>query len=399
MGRLRLCSLFALLASVLMVPLLHSMPAPYEGRVAGPIAAHLLDLMPGGKHGSPFPPDLSSAPFLKNDRLKEARRLFQGQVTGSESVAVMRSGELLMLDRWGYMRRAGRKEGGDDLSYELVEETPLYIGPGRPLGFHPVEAGRALVVCDSLRGLLRIDLKEGNVKVLANRITSSGEPLTYANDLDVAWNDRVYFTSSTAGVVSRNSDGFFDTMRSYMMNLLAGDNTGKLLEWDPESKEVRVLMDQLFFPNGVAMSHDGMSVLVVETNTCRVLRYWLRGEKKGAHDVFIEKLPGMPDGMTRSVHGGYWISLVAPLSPLMRLLGPWPWLRQLLSHVAMDILPFVAKSWGCAVRVDVHGTIVDAVLDADGEHVSSVSAVTESEDGKRLFLGNLQGDFVSVVRL
>ena len=32
-------------------------------------------------------------------------------------------------------------------------------------------------------------------------------------------------------------------------------------------------------------------------------------------EVFIEALPGMPDGITEASDGNFWLSLVAPISP------------------------------------------------------------------------------------
>ena len=66
-----------------------------------------------------------------------------------------------------------------------------------------VDNGAALLVCDSLKGLLRVNLASGEVRVLSNRVTDSGDgssglpsgerdarsEINYANDLDVADTD------------------------------------------------------------------------------------------------------------------------------------------------------------------------------------------------------------------
>jgi sugar lactone lactonase YvrE len=84
-----------------------------------------------------------------------------------------------------------------------------------------------------------------------------------------------------------------------------------------------VVGEKTRYANGVAVSSDGDFVLVVETQTCRVLRFWLVGPKKGFTDVFVAKLPGYPDGITRAAGGGYWVSLVAPLTPLPIKAAPY----------------------------------------------------------------------------
>ena len=58
-----------------------------------------------------------------------------------------------MLDKYGYLHRASSDgDGGYALISADTAAEPLYIGPGRPLGYHVVENGSALLVCDSLKG-------------------------------------------------------------------------------------------------------------------------------------------------------------------------------------------------------------------------------------------------------
>merc|ERR1712129_212634 len=111
----------------------------------------------------------------------------------------------------------------------------------------------------------------------------------------------------------------------------------------------------------------------------------------------VDRLPGIPDGISRSPDGGFWVGLVVPLSPLPKLLGPYRLARQLLSHVVSIVFPLVAKGWVAVVKLDAEGRPVRALFDTDGSHVATVSAATEV--GGRLFLGNLGGDFVSYVDL
>ena len=49
----------------------------------------------------------------------------------------------------------------------------------------------------------------------------------------------------------------------------------------------------------------------------------------------------------------------------------------------------------CAVQVSEEGKVLRVLMDHKGEHVSSVSAVVETDN--QLFLGNLNGDYVSVL--
>ena len=94
-------------------------------------------------------------------------------------------------------------------------------------------------------------------------------------------------------------------------------------------------------------------------------------------DTLVDRLPGYPDGISRAPDGGFWLGLVAPLSPMMRLLGPHRWARQLVSHAIMQIFPYVAKRWGAVVKLDAAGRPLQTLFDPDGSHVATVSAASE----------------------
>lgn len=392
------CASLGLLLTALIGPLLTKMPPPFDDVVAREIPLAHLSKYPGRSNGSTVPPQFSGA-FTLNKRLRSSTRLFEGIILGSESVAVTPAGNLLMFDRQGFLHRAVPRDDSHDMPYELKQERVAYVGPGRPLGFHVVSED-IIYICCSLKGLLRLDLRTGSLEVLSNSVQASDNvlrPVHYANDLDVALDGTVYFTSSTDNTVARNVDGFYDTMCSYLLSLQRGEPDGSLLKWDPTTKRTTKLAGDISFANGVALNNDESWVAVVETNYARVLRHWLRGPKKGETEVLVDGLPGYPDGITRSPDGGFWLALVLPLSPLPGILGPYRWIRQLLSHCIKALFPLTKKRWGAVVKLDSNGVPKEALFDPDGSVVSSVSAATES-DG-RLFLGNLGGDFVSVFDL
>ena len=131
-----------------------------------------------------------------------ARRL-----EGSESVAPLKDGTRLTVDKYGWVWTAPRGA--------TKATKKWYVGPGRPLGFHAVSDN--LYVACSLKGLLKLDMKEGTLEVLANLAEDTNQVLNYVNDLDVAPNGDIYFTSSTERGVSHNAQkGVYDTLHSYL---------------------------------------------------------------------------------------------------------------------------------------------------------------------------------------
>ena len=111
----------------------------------------------------------------------------------------------------------------------------------------------------------------------------------------------------------------------------------RLIRLDLETGKVRILDDQLAFPNGVQLSADKKSVLVCETSLARVIRHSIGGNNDavGKSEIFIDNLPGLPDNIRLTSTGNYWIAIAAVRhtnkpSVLDRLRN-WPRLRALLS--------------------------------------------------------------------
>lgn len=76
--------------------------------------------------------------------------------------------------------------------------------------------------------------------------------------------DKISFPSH---VLVLNSH-IFD-FRQFFLSMLEREDTGRFLKYDPATKAVTVLIPHLRFPNGVAVSKDGMFVVITETGMSR----------------------------------------------------------------------------------------------------------------------------------
>ena len=131
----------------------------------------------------PPPPELTG-PYAPNDRLTEAELLeLPDGRSGPEDIAVL-DGVIYTTDIKGGLYRLA-----EDDTFELVAE----LG-GRPLGLTEGQDG-SLYIADSYRGITRWS-PEGRLDVLADR--AGGEPITYANQIEVDADGVVYFTNSTS---------------------------------------------------------------------------------------------------------------------------------------------------------------------------------------------------------
>lgn len=376
----------------------YPLPGPAFGKHANPVPPGVLDWKPRPLQG----------PLAPNTRLRAAVRLFDGLIKGAESVVVGPEGQLVMLDRYSHLWEA--RQDGKTGQWVLSPEPLAKLGPGRPLGYDFTDDGN-LIVCDSLKGLLKYDYSTGDVTLLATHVSSSshidpGSTITYANDLAIARDGSIYFTSCTDIIPPLNAMGFWDTYRAWFLGLMQALPKGRLLKYDPKTKEAHVIAKGFYYANGVALSPDESFVVMAETDAIRAHKIWVKGPKAGQAEVLIDRLPGMPDGVDASPTGGYWISLVAPAPPFKSLLLQTglrsPLVRALVAWLPPKLRPGL-KAWGAVVKVDDDGQVVDFLQDPDGTHVATVSAVSEevidAVGGTRLWLGNLVGSYVSYVDL
>ncbi len=198
--------------------------------------------------------------------------------------------------------------------------TIAYTG-GRGLGveFHP-EGG--LVVCDVVRGLLRIwpdedDPRSARVQVLVGEV--DGVPMRFCNNSSVAADGTIYFTDSSTRF------GVDD----YKGDLLEHAGTGRLFRYAPDGT-LTVLLDGLHFPNGVALAADESFLLFAQTGAYSIERIWLTRPRTGAREPFVENLPAFPDNMALGSDGLFWVALPSARNRLLDLVSPrHPLLRRL----------------------------------------------------------------------
>ncbi|WIA17796.1 hypothetical protein OEZ85_009308 [Tetradesmus obliquus] len=343
----------------------------------------------------PTPPDAS----LRNSLLQQcAVRLFEGQLHNVETVTVEAStGRLLLPDKWGDVHEALQLADG---SYQLNPKPLAQLGPGRVLG-SKLDADGNLVMCDVLKGLLRLNTSSGAVQQLASRISTSsaegpGEPIFYANGLDVAPNGSIYFSSSTDILPARARTGSYDTGFAWALNSFRGLPAGRVLVYHPQTQQTHVVASGFYYSDGVLLADDSSHLLVVETDALRVMKVWLAGDKAGQREVLVGSLPGLPAGLSRASDGNYWVSMTVPVPPISKYLGS-VLLRALIAWSPRSWRPPV-KVWGAVLKVSPDGRILQLLLDPTGARVATASAATEHNG--RLFLGSIMGGpFISYVNL
>jgi sugar lactone lactonase YvrE len=313
--------------------------------------------------------------YAPNTRLEAVERIGTGVDWGPEDVACDRDGRIYAGMEHGRIIRFEP----DGSRYQAYAETG-----GRPLGLHFDTRGD-LIVADAERGLLSVPPK-GEIEVLTSE--AAGLPFGLTDDVDIAADGTIYFSDATHKY--SHSD--------YLLDLIEHGSNGRLLAYDPAARETRVLLDGLSFANGVAVSPDQSFVLVCESWKYRIRRHWLKGPKEGETDIFIENLPGFPDGVSSNGKDRFWVALVSPRSSLADALLPFPRLRKALLRLGVgfdeDTEP---PRYGFILGLDPNGRVVDNLQDPTGMYYDTITSVQE-HDGM-LYLGSYAQDALGRLRV
>lgn len=182
-----------------------------------------------------------------------------------------------------------------------------------------------------------------------------------------------------------------------MSVILSGDKTGRLLKYDPDNKQVTVLLDNLSFPNGVALSQNGSYLLLAETTSCRILRYWLKTSKSGTVEV-VAQLPGFPDNIKMSPRGGFWVGIHSRKKGISDLVLSYPWIGKILLRLPIDIVKIhsslvkLSGNGGMAVRLSEEGNVLEILEEKGRKKWRSISEVLEQRDGN-LWIGSVNMPF------
>ena len=310
-----------------------------------------------------------TGPYAVNDRLKIIETFPIAGNHGPEDIALDAQGRIYAATHEGNIVRLNP----DGSNAENWVNTN-----GRPLGID-FDSNGNLIVADAFRGLLSIR-PDGMISELST--IADGIPIRYADDVDIAADGKIYFSDASTKFGAKESGG---TYEGSLLALMEHGGHGRLLVYDPTTKDTKTLLDGLMFANGVAISHDQKYVLVNETGGYQVIRYWISGPKMGQSEVFIHSLPSFPDNISTGMDGRYWVALVSPRNKLMDDLSAKPFMRKVIQRMPAFLRP-QAIAYGHIIAIDETGLVIEDLQDPDGGYPIN-SSVTETND--YLYIGSL----------
>src|SRR5215216_624478 len=300
----------------------------------------------------PVAPSLTGQ-YQQNTRLTPVQKLSLGDGHKPEDVALDAGGKIY----------AGFEDGRIMVLQPDGTQPRLFANTGgRPLGLIFDHSGN-LIVADAIKGLLSVN-KMGEIKLLA-----------------VGADGTIYFTEASRKF----------PMSQFTYDLLEHQPNGRLLALDPQSQKPRTLLRDLYFANGVAVSPDQSFVLVVETGKYRIRRVWLKEPKMGQNDIFIDNLPGFPDGISSNGRDKFWLALVTPRNALLDRMLPYPFLRKVIIRLPKFLQP-APQRYSFVVALDQNGRIIENLQNGSPDCYAEIANVVEHNN--TLYFGSIAEDTV-----
>lgn len=260
---------------------------------------------------------------------------------------------------------------------------------GRPLGLRFNHRNGDLYIADAYFGLLKVGQQGGQATQLVTY--AEGSPLSFTNDLDIASDGSVYFTDSSSKYQRRN----------FFLLVLSGDDSGRLVKYNPRSEETKVVLKGLQFPNGITLSKNESFLVIAESVPGRLLRHWLKGPKKGETEV-MAMLPGYPDNVRVTEHGDFWVAMHSRRNLASMISGAFPWLRRALLQLPIPFKHIYhlfngGPPHGILAKYNSNGEVLDVLEDVSGTVVKYASEVEERHG--RLWIGSVLLPYIAIFNL
>jgi sugar lactone lactonase YvrE len=300
--------------------------------------------------------------FAKNNKLSTAKNILLDIGVGPEDIT-FGPDSLLYTGLADGRIVSFTKEG------EFVKT--LVNTEGRPLGMQ-FDAANNLIVADEFKGLVSIS-PEGEMTVLADSVDRT--KIFFADDLDIGRDGIIWFSDATQRYHA-------DEVLKEAWEL---QPTGRLLSYNPKTKQTKIELPGLRFANGVALGPNQDYVLVNETMGMRINKLWIKGPKKGNHEIWPIDLPGYPDNISYNGNGIFWVALPTPrILDEFEALFNKPFLRKLVARLPQSFQPEPVP-FGMVIGVDTLGQVVFDLQDST-QNYHSITSVNEYEG--HLYLGS-----------
>jgi sugar lactone lactonase YvrE len=243
-----------------------------------------------------------------------------------------------------------------------------------------------LIALSHKQGLISISA-EKKVTLLANQ-DDENRNFFIPNGLDIDSKQNMYFTNT-----SSESPYSIKYGRKLILEMKP---EGGLYRYNPTTKEVETLIDGNYFGNGVVISKDETFLLVVETTQYRILKYWLKGDKAGETEVFLDNLHGFPNGISIREDGTFWLGFTTKRNDALDKIHPKPGMKKFVYGLPNWLQPKQDK-FGMVMHLSENGTILNTLFDSTGLVMSESGSVKEQNGF--LYMGGDNLSFIGKYKL
>ncbi|KAL5754328.1 hypothetical protein ACOSP7_022548 [Xanthoceras sorbifolium] len=314
-------------------------------------------------------PSPVTAPVHNDRMLRGSEQVGSGVLKAPEDVVYdSESGVVYTGCEDGWVRRVTVIDSAAD----SVVEDWVNTG-GRPLGL--AIANNEIIVADAYKGLLSIT---GNSTLLLTD-EADGRKFKLTDAVDIAEDGMIYFTDAS----------YKYDLKDHIFDVLEGKPHGRFMSFDPKTRTTRVLVPDIYFANGVAVSPDQTYVVFCETVMRRCKKYYIKGDKSGRVEKFIDDLPGVPDNIHYDGQGLYWIALNTEVTKAWDLALRYPFIRKIIAIVERYVgMPNLLKNGG-VLAVDLEGKPIAHYYDPELTLITSAIKI-----GDYLYCGSLNKPYV-----
>lgn len=312
-----------------------------------------------------------------NDKLQKCTKIELNGYYGPEDIIFDKTGNLYCGVH------IGKQDFSNGKILKISREgkiTSFYNSNSWVAGLH-FDSNNNLIALSHQEGLISISPTK-EVTVLA-KTDENGEPFLIPNGLDISSDGMIYFSNT-----SHESKYTIKYGRKLIMELKP---SGGLYQYNPITKKVTTLIDGTYFGNGVALSQNEDFVLMTETSKYRIIRYWLKGDKKRTSETFMDNLPGFPNGISIRKDGSFWLGFSTKRNDILDKIHSKKGVKKIVYSLP-EIMQPKQEKFGLILNISEQGHILSSLYDTTGKVISEAGAVKEYKE--HLYIG---GDIVSSI--
>lgn len=268
-----------------------------------------------------------------------------------------------------------------------------FDAPVGGIAFHP--DGR-LLACIRGKGLAVIGF-DGMMSWLTS---VNGEPLHCLTAVAAAADGTIYLTDGS----KHNRPEF------WKKDLMEKNRSGRLISCSATLADAKILLNDLYYPNGLVLSADEEWLWFSESWNHRLSRIQVGGMVIGALEVIDNNLPGYPARICHSREGGYWLALFALRTHLTEFIlredeyrnammqtipiEHWPGPALMTTNHCLEPMqignvkalgiekPWApARSYGLLIRLDRNGDAIESLHSRRIGQNHGITAVCDTSEG------------------